>query len=714
MTRPVEVGSAPSGRVGAPERGVVAPVGPEGMLPGDIGPARPFDPAWCLEAPPGAAPTAIESQLCVADGLVGTRAVLEEDHDPRVDPVLVSGLYEPAEVGNEHLLPAPSWATLPLVDGIPSGRRVLDLRDGLLHRDAGVGPRAVRSVRFACHGRPGTQVLVAEVPAAMLDGHATRGLAGTTTDRRVSPLGGGVAVAASTALRSADGGPSAVFTLERVADYVVSTHRAPAASEATRRLRASTREGPAALLDRQRTFWDERWRVADLEVVGDVEMTRTLRACLFHLAGSGRRRGESAIGARGLTGPSYGGHVFWDTEAYVLPALAAIDPSAARAALEYRIRRLGPARLRAALEGRDGARFPWESGSTGDEVTPEWGIDQNGQVIPIATGRQECHITAVVAWAAWRYAAWHGGWAFLEGPGRPLLVDTARYWASRIRTDAAGRGHIDGVIGPDEYHEGVDDNAFTNLMARWNLHRAADLVEHAGGDVDEASDWRRAADALVDNLDPATGRYEQFAGYDALIPRLVADIGDPPFPADIVLGHAGVRASQVIKQADVLMAHYLIPDGVAPRSLAANLGHYLPRTCHGSSLSPGVHAALLARSDRPDEALELLRTAAAVDFDDLSGNEDGGLHMANLGALWRAVVHGFAGLSMPGPGDRSPSVAPCLPAAWEEVRVRVRWRGTPLRLACRHDRVHVASDRPLTVTVHGDAVRVGPEGRWVS
>ena len=181
----------------------------------------------------------------------------------------------------------------------------------------------------------------------------------------------------------------------------------------------------------------------------------------------------------------------------------------------------------------------------------------------------------------------------------------------------------------------------------------------------------------------------------------------------IVMGHEGVRATQVIKQADVLMAHFLIPDGVAAGSLAANLDRYLPRTAHGSSLSPGIHSALLARAGRPDEGLELFRTAASIDFDDLSGNEDGGLHMANLGAIWQAVVHGFAGLTVAGPGKGFPAVAPCLPAEWDEVRVRVRWRGTPLRLICRNDRVHVESDRPLTVAVHGEPVRVGPSGRWV-
>ena len=639
--------------------------------------------------------------------------MLEEEHDPGVPPVVVAGVYEPADTVGERVMTVATWTTLPLAEGIPVGRRVLDLRDGLLTREAGSSRGTFRSARFACHGRPGTQVLVAEVPADLVDGLDPDGARRTTTDRRTSALGGGMAVAASTVVRPGDGPPGSVVAVDRIAAFVTSARRAPGTAGATRRLEESARVGTAGLLDEQRAFWRERWATADVEVIGDIEATRTLRACLFHLTGSTRRRGEAAVGARGLTGPSYGGHVFWDTEAFVLPTLASVDPAAARATLEYRLRRLDPARRRAAAEGRSGARFPWESALTGEEVTPTWGIDQHGEVIPITTGEKECHITAVVAWAAWKYASWHGGWRFLEGPGRPLIVETARYWATRVRTDGDGRGHIDGVIGPDEYHDSVDDNTFTNLMARWNLHRAAELVERTGGDPDEAADWRRTADALVDNLDPASGRYEQFAGYDTLTPLLMTDVGPPPVPADIVLGHERIRTTQVIKQADVLMAHHLIPDGVAPGSLTANLDHYLPRTAHGSSLSPGVHAALLARAGRPVEALDLFRTAAAIDFDDLSGNEDGGLHMANLGAIWQAAVRGFAGLSVSSPGDPYLAVAPCLPPTWDELRVRVQWRGTPLRLDCRGDRVHLESDRPMTVLLYGDPVRVGPAGRWI-
>ncbi len=339
----------------------------------------------------------------------------------------------------------------------------------------------------------------------------------------------------------------------------------------------------------------------DVEIVGDPEATLSVRFALYHLLSSTRRQGESAVGARGLTGTAYAGHVFWDTEAFVLPVLAAVDGRAARSLLEYRIRRLEPARKRAEASGRLGARFPWESAGSGRDVTPHTGIDQHGEQVQIDTGELEEHVTADIAWAAWRLSSWEGDWSFLMGRGRSLVVETARYWASRIRRDGRGRGHIDAVTGPDEYHENVDDNAFTNLMARWNLEKAAELADRFPEDdvaPEESAAWREAATSLVDNYDPVSGLYEQFAGYDRLDDLMALEVGTPPFAADLALGADRLTHTQIIKQADVLMAHHLIPDGVARGSLVPNLDHYLPRTSHGSSLSPTVHATLLARAGR--------------------------------------------------------------------------------------------------------------------
>ena len=661
------------------------------QLPAGLGRARPFDPAWCLVADSDEDLAAVESLFCLADGMIGTRAVLEQGADADGAPVTAAGIYEPGPDAGERLMTLPSWADLPLIAHIPPGRRVLDLRDGLLIREVSARGAMLRTVRFAAGGLPGTAVLVAEFSPDLLADAPFTDVPAEFSLEQSSVFGGGVALSTNTTLGE---GTDELLLVERMASYVTSSRRPPSTIEATNKLRRSRRIGAAGLLAGQRSLWDGRWVEADVEVVGDIASTRSLRASLFHLRSTVSRRGETAIAARGLSGPAYAEHVFWDCEAFVVPALAAFDPAAARAALEYRIRRLEAARRRAGRDGRSGARFPWESAHSGDDVTPKFGINRQGEKVAIHTGDMEEHVTAAVAWAAWQYATWRGSSSVdraAHWSSRP-----ARYWASRIRHDHSdGRAHIDQVIGPDEYHEPVDDNTFTNLMARWNLRRAAELVERSGDDDDEAAEWRRTADDLVDNYCVETGRYEQFAGYDGLEPLMASAVGTPPVAADLALGVERVQETQIIKQADVLMAHFLIPDGVAEGSLAPNLDHYLPRTAHGSSLSPAVHAALLARAGRADEALDLFRIAAAIDFEDLTGTTAGGLHLANLGGMWQAVVRGFAGLSISGPSDRSLTLAPVLPEPWKELRFRLRWRNARVSVTsagCCPDRLRPPDD----------------------
>jgi trehalose/maltose hydrolase-like predicted phosphorylase len=444
-------------------------------------------------------------------------------------------------------------------------------------------------------------------------------------------------------------------------------------------------------------------------IEGDPDSELAARFALFHLLAAAPDRGEAAVGARGLTGPAYGGHVFWDADVYVLPALAAMRPDAARAMLEYRIRRLPAARAHAREQGHRGARFPWESAHDGSDVTPRHYRGPRGQTIPIRTGQHEEHIVADVAWAACEYAAWTGDTAFLAGTGRDLVVDTARYWASRIRVDSNGNGHLYGLIGPDEYHEVVDDNAFTNIMARWNLRRAAQLVEQSGGDATEAVEWRRLADGLVDGWDPTTSLYEQFAGYWDLEPLLVTGIAEPPVAADVLLGAQRVRGSQLIKQPDVLMLHHLIPDEVRPGSLATNLAFYDPRTAHGSSLSPAIHASLFARAGRPDRALDLFRVAARLDLDDLTGTTAGGLHLATMGGVWQALAYGFLGLR---PHGNVLDIDPCLPTSWEALSLRLHFGGEPIGVRADHGAVAVSCRRPISVRIAAkDTTVCVPPGR---
>jgi len=351
--------------------------------------------------------------------------------------------------------------------------------------------------------------------------------------------------------------------------------------------------------------------------------------------------------------------------------------------------------------GLRGARFPWESAGDGSDVTPHQVRGPRGEFVPITTGVHEEHIVADVAWAAARYVAWTGDTGFLAGAGRDLLVDTARYWASRIRTDDVGRGHLFGVEGPDEYHEVVNDNAYTNVMARWNLSQGAKLLDKADPGSAEAGRWLTLADELVDGWNPERGLYEQFAGYFDLEPLLMSGIAPPPAAVDMLLGATRVAGSQLIKQADVLMLHHLVPEEVVAGSLRSCLAFYEPRTAHGSSLSPAISASLLARSGQPDRALELFRIAARLDLDDLTGTTAGGLHLATMGGVWQALAYGFLGLRAEGSqaGHGTLAVDPCLPEAWSALGLTFRFRGQPIGVRANHEQVGITCEAPFLVRV---------------
>ena len=617
------------------------------------------DPAWTLEVD-GFDPRlerVHEALLTIADGRLGTRGAPVFVNGAKTPGVLHAGVYA-GEGSATELAPCLDWVRV----GQPPKKRpkvtrTLDLRTGVMREQ---GP--VTAVRFSSLDRPGTVALRAAGPPERLP----RG----GRHQKARPV--------VAALRDRKRGGS----FERLGAYD------PDESLAHLALAQAEEAGYERLLSEQREAWGRRWQESDIVVEGDPELQRAIRFNLFHLIGSVADRGEAAVGARGLTGPAYRGHVFWDSDVFVLPFLAATHPSAARAMLEYRIRRL-PAALKAARRlGRSGARFAWESARDGVDVTPASARLASGQLARIRTGELEEHIVADVAWAANCYVDWTGDTAFAEGPGLPLFVETARYWASRARYGRDGRAHIYGVIGPDEYHEPVDDNAFTNVIARWNLKRASAL---GGADERERETWLELADALVDGYDAASGLYEQFAGFFDLEPIVIAEVAPRrPIAADLLLGAERTSAAQVLKQADVLMLHHLVPDEVAPGSMLPNLDFYEPRTAHGSSLSPAIHAGLLARAGRYRAALDSLRIAAHLDLDDLTGSTAGGLHIATMGGLWQALVFGFAGIRPN--GDRL-VVDPRLPPEWHALEVSLRFRGEPLRIRIDRDRVSVDSDR---------------------
>ena len=641
-----------------------------------------------------------EAVLTVGAGAVATRGSLEERPAGAAPLVLAAGIY--AGAGSEqHLLPLPDWTHLDASVPAATRRRSLDLRTGVLHRSqTGEVGVPLRTARFASSTLPGVMLLRAEGPAGVLHagpplvGAAADVTAGDTATALARAVTGGVAVAAWQRCR--EDGPR--HCVERVAAYAPSRHRRPAAGAAGDLLERARDSGYERLLAEHRAEWARRWESVDVRVPDDPEVQLAARWALFQLWSQTAAVDELAVGARGLSGAAYAGHVFWDADVFVLPALASVNPAAARAMVRYRTRRLAGAKHAARCLGAAGARFPWEAAADGSDVTPTAGR-LGGEQVAIYTGSREEHITADVAWGAAFCSEWAGRTITpSSAPGR-LLLETARYWHGRPRLGTDGRAHIDGVIGPDEYHEDVDDNAYTNVMARWNLRRGAQLLARAGSG-EEAAAWNRTAEALADNLDLGSGRYEQFAGYDRLEPLTVADLGTVPVAADLLLGPERVAGSQLIKQPDVLMLHLLVPDEVAPGSLLPNLDFYGPRTAHGSSLSPSVTATLLARAGRPDEARQMLRLAQSIDLADLTGTTSGGLHMANVAGIWRCLLAGFAGA---GVRNGALLIDPVLPSGWRRLELRFRVLGRTVRLDIDERRTVLRADGPLSVTVPGRA-----------
>jgi trehalose/maltose hydrolase-like predicted phosphorylase len=660
------------------------------------------DPEWvlCETSADVARQRVSESLFTLAGAGIGPRGAVEEAGRGHVALTVAAGVYT-GSGPDQHLLPGPRWTGLELDPPPARDTRLLDLRTGMLVRtEDGAQEIPLRTARFASQTTPGLMVMRAEcgpkrlTPGPALTGGDSYAQARPGRQQWRSTVRGSTGTHVHAVASQQEHRGRSVHVLDRMAVYAVNGHDLPGLL-VDRLLGAADRLGFDQLLADNRTAWARRWENVDVRIPADPAAQLAARFALFQLWSHTGRYDELALGARGLTGVGYSGHVFWDADVFVLPALATIDPAAARALVLYRHARVAAARTRAIAEGHPGARFPWESAADGMDVTPSVG-QIGGRSVAVRTGELEEHISADVAWGADFCAHWHGDEVHPGSEEADLIVETARYWAGRCRLDDTGHAHIDHVIGPDEYHEDVSDNAFTNVMARWNLRAAARLV----GDA-EARQWAELADRLVDGYDERTGLYEQFAGYFALEPVLVTDIAAPPVAADVLLGSERLAATQVIKQPDVLMLHHLVPEETVAGSLTANLDFYAPRTAHGSSLSPAMSALLLARGGRPDEALDLLRIALTLDLEDRTGTTAAGLHLATLGGVWQALLFGFAGARVV---DGCLHLDPRLPSAWPELELRFLAVGCRVRLRIDRGGVRVWSDGAMRVRPAG-----GPE-----
>jgi alpha,alpha-trehalose phosphorylase len=454
------------------------------------------------------------------------------------------------------------------------------------------------------------------------------------------------------------------------------------------------------LVAEQRDYLDEFWAGADVEVEGDAEIQQAVRFGLFHILQSGARAELRPIAAKGLTGPGYDGHTFWDTETFVLPVLTYTNPEAAADVLRWRHMTLPLAKRHAADLGLAGAAFAWRT-IRGQECSGYW-----------PAGTAAFHINADIADAVLRYLDATEDSAFELEHGLELLVETARLWRRLGQHDSQGRFRIDGVTGPNEYNAIVDNNVYTNLMAQQNLIAAADaaarLAEAAGAlgvTTEEAASWRDAAAAMVIPYDERLGVHPQHEGFTE---HARWDFeGTPPekYPLLLHYPYFQLYRCQVVKQADLVLAMHLRGDAFTPEQKARNFAYYEALTVRDSSLSACTQSVMAAEVGQLELAYRYLAEAALMDLHDVQHNTRDGLHMASLAGAWMALVSGFGGMRTAG-GQLA--FSPRLPPGLTKLTFRFRYRGRRLcvSIGSRRTRYELLDGEPLTLLHHGVEVKL--------
>ena len=456
--------------------------------------------------------------------------------------------------------------------------------------------------------------------------------------------------------------------------------------------------GWQGLLDSQRTYLDEFWDIADVEVEGDPDCQQAVRFGLFHVLQASARTERRAIAGKGLTGPGYDGHAFWDTEGFVLPVLTYTKPQAAADALRWRASTLDLARERASLLDLNGASFPWRT-IRGEECSAYW-----------PAGTAAWHINADIAAAFERYRVVTGDDSLEKECGLEVLVDTARLWISLGHHDRHGIWHLDGVTGPDEYTAVVRDNVFTNLMAAHNLRVAAaacmrhpNAADSMGVTTEETAAWRDAADAAHIPYDEELGVHQQCAGFTTLAEWDFS--ANTSYPLLLHEPYVRLYPTQVLKQADLVLAMQWQSHAFTPEQKARNVDYYERRTTRDSSLSACTQAVMCAEVGHLQLAHDYAYEAALIDLRDLHHNTRDGLHMASLAGAWTALVAGFGGLR---DDERVLSLDPHLPDGISRLRFRLQWKGFRVTVDAHHDKVtYTLRDGPdgsLTIRHAGDDV----------
>jgi len=457
------------------------------------------------------------------------------------------------------------------------------------------------------------------------------------------------------------------------------------------------------LLARQRDYLDAFWSHADIEIDGDAELQQAVRFALFQVLQAGARGQSRAIPAKGLTGPGYDGHAFWDTEILVLPMLTHTMPDAAADALRWRYSTLDKAKRRARELGHRGAMFPWRT-INGDECSGYW-----------PAGTAAVHVSADIAYATAQYIAATGDEQFETECGVELLVETARLWASLGHHHTSGEFRIGGVTGPDGYSALAANNLFTNVMAQQNLRdavaaccRQADVARRLQVTDEEATYWHDCAEHMMVPYNTELGVHEQAENFTH---QAVWDFAATPathYPLLLHYPYFELYRKQVVKQADVTLAMYLRGDAFTADEKARNFSYYEALTVRDSSLSACAQAVMAAEVGHLQLAFDYLAETAFIDLHNLHNNVSSGLHIAGLAGTWLACVAGFGGMRS---HDGQLAFAPKLPPTLTRLAFRILWRDSCLEVEVTGDNATylLTCGGPLQLTHHGHTFTLGAD-----
>ena len=492
------------------------------------------------------------------------------------------------------------------------------------------------------------------------------------------------------------------FRLEKTVSYVVAGRTLADDDDGGESLAADAEANLvpfSEILAQSQAHYSQYWTTADVAIGGQPELQQAVRWALFQLAQATARAGVAGIPAKGVSGSGYEGHYFWDQEVYLLPYLTYTNPDGARKVLESRHAMLPDARVRAKELSVDGALFPWRT-INGLEASAYY-----------AAGTAQFHIAAAIAFAANRYEWASGDASFRADIGADLLIETARMWVSLGFFGKDGLFHIHGVTGPDEYTAVVNDNLYTNVMARFNL-RAAAALEHEGIADTERLVWRQAAERMSLPYDPHLEVFSQDNDFMTLEPW---DWNTPKSKYPLLLNFHPlvIYRHQVLKQADTVLAMFLQWQDFSAEEKQRAFDFYDPITTGDSTLSACVQGIMAAEVGYGDVALKHFTEALFIDLDNSHGNTIDGVHIASTGGIWSSLVCGFAGMRDQGEVLR---FDPRLPVEWEGLSFRLKVRGRLLSVELVQGSIALAlvtgsgySDEPLLIRVRDHDVTVSAD-----